>query len=529
MATTPPLADPVTGDRYYQVRAVENIRKSIASGKRRIIVVSPTGSGKMRVIARIMQLAAAKGNRAGFAAHARELVEQNEKTLESLGSPCHVVMSGRENEYRNAAEAEEALLCPVMAKGTLWARVFSKRAANNRLRFDAPDLDVLLFDEAHLSLAKTWLAIADHYKDKILIGFTATPCRTDGRGLGILYDDMVTMATYSELQEYGYLVPLRIIAPSRPDLSRLKVNAGDYQKGQLEKRMNKKKLVGNVVKTWVAKGEGRSTVVFASGVDHSKSLRDEFRAAGVTAEHVDGKTDLVERAEIMEKARSGEVLVMCNYGVATMGVDVPRWKCMVCCRPTKSLGLWWQMAGRVQRPSEDFQDALILDHSDNALVFGFPDEDVDWSLQDDTKVQDRQALKKKKETVRRCPKCSSVVKTNTCSSCGYVFPPPVVKPVESTSHELVEMARSQRNRTYKRDQKQAYWNKMLNWARYRGYKTAAASCRYREFFGVWPKGLAFIPRDNHQSQMPARHFYETYVVPAKERNQRVDDLFGWDP
>jgi superfamily II DNA or RNA helicase len=513
------------GDRDYQTRTVEELRNRIRAGKRRLLVVSPTGSGKMRVIARIMSETAAKGNRAGFAAHARELVEQNEQTLESLGTPCSIIMSGRENEHRSAAEATAALQCSVMAKDTLWARVFSKRESARKM--DPPELDVLLFDEAHLSLAKTWQAIADHYKDKILIGFTATPCRGDGKGLGHLYDDMVTMATYSELQQQGFLVPLRIMAPSTPDLKGVKTRAGDYAKGELEKRMNKPKLVGDVVETWLKQSEGRDTVVFASGVDHSLQLRDQFRAAGITAEHVDGGTDLQERADIMRRCRDRSVKVLCNYGIATMGVDVPNWKCMVCCRPTQSLGLWWQMAGRVQRPFDGYTDALVLDHSSNTDRFGYPDEDVDWSLDTKTKVT---VSKKQKAKVRTCKNCKAVIrqKTTTCPQCKVVLPTPMRTPVVSTKAELEAKKRNQRNRTFQRAQKQKKWDELLAWARYRGHKTAAASCRYRDYFGVWPDkaGLVGTPRNYEQGQLDADTFYREYVLPEKERLAATSRLMG---
>jgi superfamily II DNA or RNA helicase len=223
----------------------------------------------------------------------------------------------------------------------------------------------------------------------------------------------------------------------------------------------------------------------------------------------------------MNRARLGQVKVVCNYGVATTGVDVPNWKCMVCCRPTKSMGLWWQMSGRIQRPFANFRDALILDHSGTSLQFGYPDEDVDWSLQVEgaqARVQDRHKAKKKDKPARRCPKCHAVCRTNQCS-CGFEFPPTRHRSTQVTNGELTELARRRRNRTMNRAEKQAYWDKLLHWARHRGYKTAAASCRYREYFGVWPKDLERMPRNHQQSQMPAREFYARYVQSQREAAQ----------
>lgn len=208
-----------------------------------------------------------------------------------------------------------------------------------------------------------------------------------------------------------------------------------------------------------------------------------------------------------------------------MGVDVPTWKCMVCCRPTKSLGLWWQMAGRIQRPSGNYQHALILDHSDNALTFGFPDEDVEWSLQSDQKVQEVHA-KKTVDKVRRCPRCGIVCKLDKCPGCGYEFPVRKVKSHELVAGELRELERVKRNRTFTKDQKQAYWNKLMNWARFNNFKIAAASCRYQEYFGVWPNSIDFTPRNKSESQMLARDFYDLIVRPQQDRRKSLGRIFG---
>ncbi len=98
--------------------------------------------------------------------------------------------------------------------------------------------------------------------------------------------------------------------------------------------------------------------------------------------------DQKERDDIMERVKDGRVLVLTNYGVCTTGFDCPRWTYLVCARPTKSFSLWRQMGGRISRPFENHDHAVIQDHSDNATRFGYPDEDVAWELNTDCKAQD---------------------------------------------------------------------------------------------------------------------------------------------
>ena len=173
----------------------------------------------------------------------------------------------------------------------------------------------ILVHNCHQVGCPTYVSIMEAYEKSIIIGWTATPCRSDNRPLGLWFDTMVQGATYKELQDGGYLVPVKVIAPDRPDLQGCKVSRGDYAKGDLQKRMNRDEMVGNIVKEWLKHGQGRSTVLFAAGVDHSIHCRDVFRKEGITAEHIDGKMSTDERDDIMLRARNGQVRVLCNYGV----------------------------------------------------------------------------------------------------------------------------------------------------------------------------------------------------------------------
>lgn len=501
-------------DREYQSRFMEQLRAAIEEGNRRIIAVSPTGSGKGFIAARIMQMAAEKKVKSVFFADQRELVLQLDAHLDRMKVPSTVVMRGVNNYYESKKELHASGLCNVVAKDTLWSRAYR----NGKMML--PQGQLVQVDEAHKSMSYTYQSILKDYSDSVVIGWTATPCRTDGRNLGAFYDKMLQVATYKELQDEGFLVPCKVIAPDRPDLKRMRRSAGDYNRKDLQERMNKDSMIGSIVDEWSKRSEGRQTIVFASGVQHSIAIRDQFRSIGVTSEHVDGKMDQSKRDDIMSDARDGKIGVLCNYGVFHTGVDVPSLKYMICARPTKSFSLWRQMGGRIQRPFEGHTECVIQDHSDNALVYGYPDEDVEWDLDTEEKICE---LHKKKKTAegkppKHCPDCKSVITAKVCP-CGYRFPERKGKGLETGKGDLVTLERKRANRGSTQSEKQSYWDQMLGWAIGNNRKVGAASHRYKDKFGCWPNSsLANTPRGRAQSNMTARDFYNRVVhaVPTEK-------------
>jgi DNA repair protein RadD len=233
---------------------------------------------------------------------------------------------------------------------------------------------------------KLYQKILALYPHAIVIGLTATPCRGDGSGLGNVFEVMVEGPSVPELIELKCLVQTKIYAPSTPDLEGVKVKLGDYVENELAGRMNTDKLVGDVVEQWFKHGERRPTVVFATGVQHSVHIRDEFRRAGVLAEHIDGTTPIEERDRILALLASGKVELVTNAMVLTEGWDCPSVSCLVLARPTKSLGLYRQMVGRVLRPAPGKSDALILDHAGAVFEHRLPEDPVEWSLGEDQRA-----------------------------------------------------------------------------------------------------------------------------------------------
>ena len=461
--------------RGYQDEAVGSLRQSFANGNRRIVLQAPTGSGKTVIASHIIRGAEEKGKRIVFLAHRRELVMQCSNKLHDFDVKHGIIMSGE--------MPAEARMVQVASIQTLWAR---------REKMSLPKADIVVVDECHRSLARTYQQIMDLYPEALVLGLSATPARGDGRGLGHIYTDMVCGPSIKKLIEDGFLVPIRVFAPSRPDLTGVKVRMGDYVESELAQRMDRPELIGDIVENWARIAADRQTVVFATGVGHSIHLKERFRDAGVTCEHIDGKTPKDERDSILKRLADGSVQVVTNCMVLTEGWDCPAVSCAVMARPTKSLVLYLQMAGRIMRPAEGKRDAVIIDHSGAVHEHGFPDESVHWRL--DTKgkkckSETQEEREEKQAQVITCDKCyAQYVGKKSCPECGYEQPRHG-KHVHILDGDLGEVDRSNWVRgphEYTGEEKRRYL-RMLHGIRFKHcYKPGWASYIYKEKFGTWP-------------------------------------------
>jgi superfamily II DNA or RNA helicase len=342
------------------------------------------GSGKTTCFCEIARRCVANGKRVLILVHRKELLDQACTRLGSLPHGC--IKAG----YPTNPGA------PI--------QVASIPTLRNR---DKPPADVIIVDEAHRAKAKTWLEVLNCYPNALVIGFTATPWRLDGKPLGDLFEDMVLACRPQELVDLYHqdpttgLCPVTGFAYDIPDLSGVRVTGSDYNEGDLEEVMSRPAIIGNILEQWKLHASNLSTVVFASSIDHSEALTAQFCAAGVRAEHIDGTMGRRLREAILERVRIGQTQVISNVGVLTEGTDIPRLKCVILARPTMSLSLYIQEVGRVRRPWGDVI-ARIHDHAGCVLKHGLPDEDRDWSLWSQPASEPR---------------------TRTCKECRAVLPP----------------------------------------------------------------------------------------------------------
>lgn len=358
-------------------------------GARSVLAISPTGSGKTTLFGELTRALDAGGKRVLILAHRRELIDQACNRLREFGVTYGVIMAGVEpTPYRRVQVASIQTLVR---------------------RSKLPDAELVIIDEAHLSTAETYRRILDGYPRARILGPTATPWRLSGKPLAGAYDASVIVATPRELREQGHLCDYVGFSYKHPDLSEVKTTGGDYNERESAAAMSSGVIVDNIVEQWQAHASGLSTIVFAVTVEHSKTLTERFRAAGAVAEHLDGETPLEQRRAILRRVAQGQTQVLCNVGVAVEGLDIPRLKCCVLARPTKSLARAIQMMGRVRRPWEG-QVARIHDHAFVIKQHGLPDADRDYSLS--TKPEAPPSLS-------QCKRCLAVREPGQpCILCG---------------------------------------------------------------------------------------------------------------
>jgi superfamily II DNA or RNA helicase len=457
--------------RPYQERMIADVRNSLRS-HRRVVLQSPTGSGKTAIASAIVKMATEKSSRVLFLAPRRELVIQTNSTLKRFGVSSGIIMAGMPPTLYASVQ--------VASFDTLHAR------AIQRSKIQLPKAELVVVDEAHLSIAQSRKDILELYPDARIIGLTATPARGDGKGLGEFYEDLVLGESISSLTAQGYLVPLRYYIPTKPDLSALKVRGGDYVESELGGVMDKPQLVGDIIKHWKRLASDRSTVVFCSGIAHSKHVTEEFLKHGITAEHLDGETPAEERKGILARVESGETQVLCNVFVASYGLDIPRLSCAVLARPTKNITLYLQTVGRIMRTFPDKVDGIVIDHAGAVDENGFADDDIPWSLDIKETVKERkekaQAEKKEPKQIT-CPACSTAFSgRRVCPACGME----VIaqnKPIPYHEADLVEAVRPEK---FSQEYKEEFFAGLRGYAQLHGKKQGWAWYVYQDKFQVRP-------------------------------------------
>jgi len=469
--------------RKHQSRAIYELRKAVADGYKRILLVAPTGSGKSVMFSKIIESATNKGNPVLFLVHKRELIFQASKHMDNEGVYHGVIMSG---------------VVPTPMANVQLASIMTIHRRKKKTMFTLPRAKVVIVDEAHRTGSNTYNELLDEYDDesKVLIGFTATPVRKNGRGLGKQFEKMIVVTSVSELQELGFLCETEYMVPSIPDLSSIDVRDGDYVEEQLQELMDDKTLVGNIVDHYVRYASGRKAVVFASGIQHSIHLKDRFLVAGYRAAHIDANTPQKERDEIHDKFERNELDIICNVNIYTEGVDMPDVSCVIIARPSRSLVFHLQSIGRGLRPKPDGGNCLIIDHAGNCLRMGWAETDFDWSLDEFETIYERSAAnddkpKEQNDTKYICSNCGTIFDHSPrCPKCGE----PIErhgKKLEAAKGELTLFRPKKEKKEKGPERNKQEWYSMFTFvANKKGYQRGWIAHKYREVFGVWPKDLS---------------------------------------
>lgn len=450
--------------RPYQQDFIDAVRNEFQQGHKRIVGVAPCGAGKTIMTGWMIREALKKGNRSIFFVHRKELIEQTAKTFNALEIPYGVIAAGAPSQLEIPVQIASV---QTLARRVKWLKDYF--AAN-----------FLICDECHHILASSYKNVLNAFPGAYLLGVTATPQRMGGVTLADTFDAMVESLSVNQLIELGNLTRFQYFAPEfHADLSDVKVVHGDYANAEIAKIMVDKNILGDIVANYLEHAAGKSAICYCVNVEHSKTVAKAFYDAGVPAAHCDGETDAKERAFIVEKFRQGRIKVLCNAELFGEGFDVPGCQAVILARPTKSLTLFIQQAMRPLRPDPNAPNkvAIIIDHVQNYLRHGMPNDAREWSLIPN--------IKKKVE----CPKCGHMVtpqvkvvdgkRFRVCPQCGWIFendeaPPTVeVNVVEHDAalHEIdINFDTKKADATPVVTQKPAHVDEFLAIAKRKGYK-----------------------------------------------------------
>ncbi len=409
--------------RPYQTDAIDKLTASFQKGHRKVILQASTGAGKTVVASELIRRIIVNGNHVLFIAHRKEIINQTSDKLDAFNIEHGVIMANHKRKNNHAVQVASI-------------QTISRR--------NKPPADVIIFDEGHLSISKSYVDLVKAYPDAVVLCLTATPIRGDGRGMGEIYTDIVQVVPMAQLIEEGHLVKPRVFAPFTPNMKDVHISKGDYDATETAAVMDNAVITGDIIKTWQKYALDRPTIAFASSVQHSKNIVTAFEKAGISARHLDAKTPAIERDTIINDFKRGAFKVLSNMAIMIEGFDHPPTSCVILARPTKSVTIYLQAVGRVMRPHESKTDCIILDHAGLTMTHDFVDVAREWTLEPNPKKPRASDNKEPTTSVTVCPECfcsySKRLSPLACPECGAEVEQPEVAEVHAAG-ELVELAK----------------------------------------------------------------------------------------
>lgn len=339
--------------RSYQEECLNAINEAYRNGTTRQLVHLPMASGKTIIFSHLIQQ---KKCRTLVLAHTIELLEQAREKIQMICPGLSVgLVSANSKEFENQVVVSS---------------IQSARQIENLKQLQAQNFDLLIYDEAHHAAsdsARFVLESVDFWKGtkRLLVGFSATPMRNDGRGLGEVFDGVVFKKSIKWMIEEGFLCPPKGIRIATDlDLLQVVINNEDFSPNSLSKVMDTDVLNELVVSTYQERAFDRKAICFAVSIKHSKNLSERFKAYGITAESISSDTPKSERENVLQSFKEGKIQVLVNCLILTEGYNLEDIGCVILARPTQSAALYQQMAGRGLRRHPNKMDCIILDFGD---------------------------------------------------------------------------------------------------------------------------------------------------------------------
>jgi len=406
--------------RHYQSRDVDSIYTAFEAGHQLVLHCLPTGGGKTCEFTTMAQLAAASDTRTCILVHRDNLLQQASSKLRECGVTHSIIAPGR-RYYGD--------LVSVASVQTLVRRL------------DRYAFDFLIVDEAHHAVSATYRKIFAAYPSAHVLGVTATPVRTDGQGLGSVFQQITLGPSIAELIADGYLVePEYHGAKKLVDLSAIRTRMGDFDQQQLAEAMDRREVTGDAVDNYARLCPGAPAITFCVNIRHAQDVAADFAASGWRAAVIHGKMPLAEIRRTLAQFAAGEIQVLTSCDLVSEGFDVPGIVAVILLRPTKSLAVYLQQVGRGLRPAcpvDSVLDragrlamiaasskprAIVLDHAGNCFRpgLGFADDPREWTLEG--RAKRRAGIGEAAVPVRQCPKCYRCHRpAPACPACGHVY------------------------------------------------------------------------------------------------------------
>lgn len=400
----------------YQRAAVDAVNTFFAKTGGNPLAVIPTGGGKSLVIGTFIKEALEQwpDTRIVVLAHVPELISQNYAELMEFWP-----------------NAPAGIYSAKLGKRQMHARVlFAGIQSIHRKAYNLQKVDIVLVDEAHLiprksaTMYRRFLGDLQQINPLMKVaGFTATPYRMDSGMLHVgdeaIFDDIAYEVGVRELIEGGYLSPLT----SRParaqiDTSNVGMSGYDFNALQLEAAAKHPDVVAQIADEIVQNAKGRQGIlIFGSGKEHCRLLRDAMRERGIGSEMVFGDTPTSERNSIVSQFKARRIRCLVSLRVFTTGFNAKHVDLLALVNATKSTGLYVQIVGRGTRLFPGKTDCLVLDFGGNIQRHGPIDNLI---VKKDRKPKDGDG----KAPSKTCPNCAMKlpVTARQCTGCGYEFP-----------------------------------------------------------------------------------------------------------
>ena len=364
----------------YQEDMKERIEKALRL-HRSVMAQMPTGTGKTYLLTAVIDSFVSNNpmEKVWIVAHRRELVSQIDETVRKFHS--------------YSASNTSSLLSSVKAMSIQWLM----------RHYDEIEEEpgMIVIDEAHHALAKTYKGMWDRFPKAKFLGLTATPCRLNGKGFTDLFDVLVQSWSVPEFISKGRLATYDFVSIKSDGMTQRLIDSlqkrgadGDYQNKEMDMLLNKKPSIERLYQSLEEYGKDRKGIVYAINISHAQKITKLYQENGVKAIAIDSKTPAVERQQDIEAFKKGDIQVLVNVDIFSEGFDCPDVEFVQLARPTLSLAKYLQMVGRGLRVAKGKKNCVIIDNVGLYRVFGLPSQVWNWNAMFEGKLK----VGKRKET-----------------------------------------------------------------------------------------------------------------------------------